>query len=168
MVWLYGRSEHCHQFSFLFVPLKSLSYFGILYCCIIIRCRATWIADWTIARSLPLVQQLVLTGLVMAFNVLIKTSVGLREIQSSKNDADEDSYFLGCYAVPTAMLPIFRRSVMFSCLGSSTPKRLDPDYELLSSETSVLIYQETRRYQPIIIKNLEGVRFLRKGVRPPR
>jgi len=55
-VWLYGRSEHCHQFSILFMFLKFHSNFGLLYCRIINRCRTTWIADWTIARSLPLVQ----------------------------------------------------------------------------------------------------------------
>jgi len=34
--------------------------------------------------------------------------------------------------------------------------------EPLSFETSVPIYQERQRYQPIIIKNLQGVRFLGK------
>jgi len=143
-VRLYGRSEHCHQFSILFVLLKSHSYFGLLYCCTITRCR-TWIADWTMARSPPLVQQLVLLGLVVAFSVLIKTSVGSCEIRSSKNDADQDSHSLGCYALSTVTLPIFLRSVVFSCSGPSTPNLTLTMKELLSFETSVPICQETRR-----------------------
>jgi len=34
-----GDQNTAHQFSMLFVPLKSHSYFDLLYCCIIIRCR---------------------------------------------------------------------------------------------------------------------------------
>lgn len=114
-------------------------------------------------------QQLVLSGLVVAFNVLTKISVGSCEIRSSKNDADEDSYFLGCCAVPTVTLPCFEGAKCFHVWGQALQKDLTLTMkELLSSETSVPIYQETRRYQPIIIKNLQGVRLLGKGVRPSR
>jgi hypothetical protein len=140
-VWLYEISEHCHQFNILFVLPKSHSYFGFLYCCIIIRCRTTWTEDWLIAKPLPLVQQLVLSGLVVAFKCRIVWNTKFQKRRWRRFIFSGILRRVNCNVSDVSK----GRSVfMFGAKHSKKYLTLTMK-KLVSFVTSVPIYQEIRR-----------------------